>query len=291
MKQFFSLFRKLYSDLIPHLIVIWLLILVTSIVLLGMYYAEDYLEKALYKEVVKSSVVVYIQPEAKTEEVMMEILTYPVIENHRLITSMQTITELQQTYGLSKLPQWVDPKKIPDFVHANLSPTEFTPKKFTQMLDSLSVDQRIQQIDFNDVEVARLGTITTLFRRFRWAPQAIVLMFFCVVLFLTRRLMRARQKEKWHLWKGKGFKHIFKVPHLILEFLITAIIVGGLLELLIYLFGDDLLHLFNINILQFNDGWRSVCVLFGLYIVISLINLMFKDKEKARVVFKKSGKF
>lgn len=290
MKQFFSLFRKLYSDLIPHLIVVWLLILVTSVVLLGMYYAEDYLEKALHKEVVKSSVIVYIQPDEKTEEVMMDILACPVIENHRLVTSMQTITELQQMYGLSKLPQWVDPEKIPDFVHANLNPLEFTPRKFTRMLDSLSVDKRIQQIDYNDVEVSRLGTITSLFIRFRWAPQVIVLMFFSVVLFLTRRLMRARQKEKWHLWKGKGFKHIYKVPHLVLEFLITAIVVGGLLELLIYFFGDDILHLFNINILQFNDGWRSVCVLFGLYIVISLINLMFKDQEKARVVFRKSGK-
>jgi len=100
-----------------------------------------------------------------------------------------------------------------------------------------------------------------------------------------RRLMRSRQKEKWKLWKSMNIRPIFKVPHLILEFLITIGVVGCIFEVLILLFGDDILLLLNINILQFNDGWRSVCVLLGLYMLISLINLMFKDKEKTRVGF------
>jgi len=49
---------------------------------------------------------------------MMSILSYPTIENHKLITSMETINELQRTYGLTTLPQWVNPEKIPDFVQA-----------------------------------------------------------------------------------------------------------------------------------------------------------------------------
>lgn len=60
---------------------------------------------------------------------MMSILSYPTIENHKLITSMETINELQRTYGLTTLPQWVNPEKIPDFVQANLSPPEFSLKK------------------------------------------------------------------------------------------------------------------------------------------------------------------
>ncbi len=291
MRRFFSLFRKLYSDLIGHLIIIWFMILLTAIVLLAMFYAEEYLEKALHEEVVKSSVIVYINPQAQTEDVMMSILSYPVIENHRLITSMETIKELQRTYGLSTLPQWVDPEKIPDFVHANLNPLEFSIKKFMIMVDSLTADERVQQVDYNSVEVKRLGTITSLFTKFKWAPQILVLILFSLVLFLIRQLMRSRQKEKWKLWKSMSIRPIFKVPHLILEFLITTVVVGGMFEVLILLFGEDMLLLFNINILQFNDGWRSVCALLGLYMLISLINLMFKDKEKTKVVFKKSGKF
>jgi len=290
MKQFFSLFRKLYSDLIVHLIIIWFLIFLTALVLLAMFYAEEYLEKALHEEVVKSAVIVYINPQAQTEDVMMSILSYPVIENHRLITSMETIKELQRTYGLSTLPQWVNPKKIPDFVQANLNPLEFSLKNFTAMVDSLTADKSIQQIDYNSVEVKRLGTITSLFQKFKWAPQIMVLTLFILVLFLIRRLMRSRQKEKWKLWKSMNIRPIFKVPHLILEFVITLVVVGGMFEVLVLLFGDDLQQLFNINILQLNDGWLSVCVLLGLYMLISLINLMFKDKEKTRVVFKKSGK-
>ena len=290
MKVFFTLFRKLYSDLIGHLIIIWFLILLTALVLLAMFYAEEYFEKVLHEEVVKTSIIVYINPQAQTEDVMMSILSYPTIENHKLITSMETINELQRTYGLTTLPQWVNPEKIPDFVRANLSPLEFSLKKFTTMIDSLSADERIQQIDYNTVEVARLGTINSLFTRFKWAPQILVLILFSFVLFLVRRLMRSRQKEKWKLWKSMNIRPIFKVPHLILEFLITIGVVGCIFEVLILLFGDDILLLLNINILQFNDGWRSVCVLLGLYMLISLINLMFKDKEKTRVVFKKSGK-
>jgi len=290
MKQFFSLFRKLYSDLIVHLIIIWFLIFLTALVLLAMFYAEEYLEKALHEEVVKSAVIVYINPQAQTEDVMMSILSYPVIENHRLITSMETIKELQRTYGLSTLPQWVNPKKIPDFVQANLNPLEFSLKNFTAMVDSLTADKSIQQIDYNSVEVKRLGTITSLFQKFKWAPQIMVLTLFILVLFLIRRLMRSRQKEKWKLWKSMNIRPIFKVPHLILEFVITLVVVGGMFEVLVLLFGDDLQQLFNLNILQLNDGWLSVCVLLGLYMLISLINLMFKDKEKTRVVFKKSGK-
>ncbi len=291
MKGFFPLFRKLYSDLIGHLIIIWFLILLTALVLLAMFYAEEYLEKALHEEVVKSSVIVYIDPQAQTEDVMMSILSYPVIENHRLITSMETINELQRAYGLSTLPRWVNPEKIPDFVQANLNPLEFSIKNFTAMVDSLTADESIQQIDYNSLEVRRLGTITSLFKKFKWAPQILVLILFSFVLFLVRRLMRSRQKEKWKLWKSMNIRPIFKVPHLILEFVITTVVVGGMFEVLILLFGDDMLLLLNINILQFNDGWRSVCVLLGLYMLISLINLMFKDKEKTKVVFKKSGKF
>jgi len=290
MKGFFTLFRKLYSDLIGHLIIIWFLILLTALVLLAMFYAEDFFEGVLHREVVRSAVIVYINPQAQTEDVMLSILSYPEIENHKLITSMETINELQRAYGLTTLPQWVDPEKIPDFVHANLNPLEFSLKKFTAMIDSLSTDERIQQIDFNSVEVTRLGTINMLFTRFKWAPQILVLILFSFVLFLVRRLMRSRQKEKWKLWKSMNIKPIFKVPHLILEFLITTVVVGGIFEVLILLFGEDMLLLFNINILQFNDGWRSVCVLLGLYMFISLINLMFKDKEKTKVVFKKSAK-
>ncbi len=291
MKGFFTLFRKLYSDLIGHLIIIWFLILLTALVLLAMFYAEDFFEGVLRREVVRSSVIVYINPQAQTEDVMMSILSYPEIENHKLITSMETINELQRTYGLTTLPQWVNPGKIPDFVHANLNPLEFSLKKFTAMIDSLSADERIQQIDFNSVEVTRLGTINSLFTRFRWAPQILVLILFCFVLFLVRRLMRSRQKEKWKLWKSMSIRPIFKLPHLLLEFIITILVVSGMFEVLILLFGKDLLLLFNINILKFNDGWRSVCALLGLYMLISLINLLFKDKVTTKVVFKKSGKF
>lgn len=290
MKGFFSLFRKLYSELIGHLIIIWFLILLTALVLLAMFYAEQFLEKVLHEEIAKTPVIVYINPQAQTEDVMMTILTYPVIENHKLITSTETIAELQQSYGLTSLPQWVDPDKIPDFVQANLNPPEFSSKIFTTTVDSLTADERIQQIDYNEIEVARLGTIHSLFTRFKWGPQILVLILFSFVLFLVRRLMRSRQKEKWKLWKSLSIRPIFKVPHLILECLITILVVAGMFEVLILLFGDDLLQLFNINILQFNDGWRSVCVLLGLYVLISLINLLFKDKEKTKVVFKKSGK-
>lgn len=290
MKRFFSLFRKLYSDLIGHLIIIWFLILLTALVLLAMFYAEQFFEKILHEEIAKTPVIVYINPQAQTEDVMMSILNHPVIENHKLITSMETITELQQSYGLTTLPQWVNPDKIPDFVRGNLNPLEFTLKAFNTTIDSLTAGERIQQIDYNETEVTRLGTINALFSRFRWSPQILVLILFSFVLFLVRRLMRSRQKEKWKLWKSMNIKPIFKVPHLILECLITIVVVAGMFEVLVLLFGDDLLLLFNINILQFNDGWRSVCVLLGLYVLISMINLLFKDKEKTKVVFKKSGK-
>lgn len=290
MKRFFQLFRKLYSNLILHLVVIWMLIIVTSVVLIGMFYAEDYLQKVLHEEVARSSIIIYIEPQEKTEDVMINILAFPVIENHRLVTSMQTITELQQTYGLSKLPQWVDPEKIPDFVHTNLNPLEFSSKNFYSMIDSLSSDDRIQQIDFNDVEVERLAKIMSLFNKFKWAPQSLVLILFCFVLFLIRRLMRARQKEKWKLWKSMNIKPIFKVSHLFLEFVLTIIVIGGIFVLFLFLFMGDLLILFNIDILQFNDGWRSVCVLLGIYMFISLINLLFKDREKTKMVFYRSGK-
>lgn len=290
MKGFFTLFRKLYSDLIGHLIIIWFLILFTALVLLSLYYAEEFFEKVLHEEIVKTPVIVYINPQAQTEDVMMSILTYPVIENHKLITSMETITELQRSYGLTTLPQWVNPDKIPDFVQANLNPPEFSLKNFNTAIDSLTIDERIQQIDYNEIEVTRLGTINSLFIQFKWVPPILALILFSFVLFLIRRLMRSRQKEKWKLWKSMNIKPIFKVPHFILECFITVVVVTGMFEVLILLFGDDLLLLFNVNILQFNDGWRSVCILLGLYILISLVNLIFKDKEKTKVVFKKSGK-
>ena len=58
MKGFFTLFRKLYSDLIGHLIIIWFLILLTALVLLAMFYAEDFFEGVLHREVVRSAVII-----------------------------------------------------------------------------------------------------------------------------------------------------------------------------------------------------------------------------------------
>ena len=276
----FYLFGKQYKGLIGHLIFIWLTIIIASVAILAVYYAEKKIEKKI-NDCLSSSLILYLTPNTDTERLIQDLLMkYKIINKFSLITGLESIVKLEKEFDLSNLQKWVMPENLSDYIVLTIKGEEFSLKEFLQMIDRFSSDPRITSVDYNKSEINRLGKIKSLLYQYKYYPFFIIIFVASFQLFLFRRLIRNRQKEKWKLWKQKGYKYLYKIPHLLIETVILFLVIFLSLLIPIYFLQDKIYQLFDIQVLELNLGWYGVFCLLGVYIFISLINLISKDESK-----------
>ena len=280
MSKMFYLFGKQYKGLIGHLIFIWLTIIIASVAILAVYYTEKKIEKKV-NDRLSSSLILYLTPNTDTERLIQDLLMkYKIINKFSLITGLESIVKLEKEFDLSNLQKWVMPENLSDYIVLTIKGEEFSLKEFLQMIDRFSNDPRIASVDYNKSEINRLGKIKSLLYQYKYYPFFIIIFVASFQLFLFRRLIRNRQKEKWKLWKQKGYKHLYKIPHLLIETVILFLVISLSLLIPIYFLQDKIYQLFDIQVLELNLGWYGVFCLLGVYIFISLINLISKDEPK-----------
>ena len=280
MSKMFYLFGKQYKGLIGHLIFIWLTIIIASVAILAVYYAEKKIEKKI-NDCLSSSLILYLTPNTDTERLIQDLLMkYKIINKFSLITGLESIVKLEKEFDLSNLQKWVMPENLSDYIVLTIKGEEFSLKEFLQMIDRFSSDPRITSVDYNKSEINRLGKIKSLLYQYKYYPFFIIIFVASFQLFLFRRLIRNRQKEKWKLWKQKGYKYLYKIPHLLIETVILFLVIFLSLLIPIYFLQDKIYQLFDIQVLELNLGWYGVFCLLGVYIFISLINLISKDESK-----------
>ena len=276
----FHLFGKQYKRLIGHLIFIWLIIIISSVAILGVYYGEGKIEERVNQNLSQSTLIMYFTPNIDTEKIITELMKYNIIRKFNLTTGLESVAKLQKEFDLKNLQRWVSTKSLSDFVTLSINGDNFSLNNFQELIDKYSNDKRVEDIDYNESEINRLWKIKSILQKYKYYPMLIILLIASIQLFLLRRLIRNLQKEKWQLWIRKGYKHLYKIPHLLTELIILFLIIILTIGIPIYFWQDKIYQLFDIQILRLNLGWYGVFCLLGVYIFICFLNLISKDKTK-----------
>ena len=276
----FHLFGKQYKRLIGHLIFIWLIIIISSVAILGVYYGEDKIEERVNQSLSQSTLIMYFTPNIDTEKIITELMKYNIIRKFNLTTGLESVAKLQKEFDLKNLQKWVSTKNLSDFVTLSIDGDNFSLNNFQELIDKYSNDKRVEDIDYNESEINRLWKVKSILQKYKYYPMLIILLIATIQLFLLRRLIRNLQKDKWQLWIQSGYKHLYKIPHLLTELIILFLIIILTIGIPIYFWQDKIYQLFDIQILKLNFGWYGVFCLLGVYIFICFLNLISKDKTK-----------
>ncbi|MCK4357306.1 MAG: hypothetical protein KAW92_00930, partial [Candidatus Cloacimonetes bacterium] len=87
----FHLFGKQYKRLIGHLIFIWLIIIISSVAILGVYYGEDKIEERVNQSLSQSTLIMYFTPNIDTEKIITELMKYNIIRKFNLTTGLESV--------------------------------------------------------------------------------------------------------------------------------------------------------------------------------------------------------
>lgn len=276
----FHLFGKQYKRVIGHLIFIWLTIIISGVAILCVYYGRNTIEERVNQNLSQSKLIMYFTPNIDTEQIITELMKHKIIEKCSLTTSLESVAKLQKEFDLKNLQKWVSTKNLSDFVTLSIDGDNFSLNNFKQLIDKYSNDKRVENIDYNEIEINRLWKVKSILQKYKYYPMLIILLIATIQLFLLRRLIRNLQKKKWQLWIRKGYKHLYKIPHLLTEIIILFLIIFLTFVIMIYIWQDKIYQLFDIQILRLNLGWYGVFCLLGVYFFICFLNLIYKDKTK-----------
>ena len=276
----FFLFFKQYKRLIVHLLFIWLIIVISSIAILFIYYGEEKILEKVNQSISGSSLIIYFTPNIDTEKIITELMKHKIIEKCKLTSSLESIIKLQKEFELTNLPKWISPENFCDYVTLFVNGDNFALNSFQQLIDKYSNDPRIENIDYNESEINKLWQIKLILQKYKYYPMAIILLIATFQLFLLRRLIRNLQKKKWKLWKRAGYPHLYKIQHLLIEIIVLFFIIFLTFGILIYCWQDKVYQSFEIQILKLNFGWYGVFCLLLVYVFICLLNLIYKDKTR-----------
>ena len=272
-------FGKLYKNLIWHLIFIWATLIISSILILSVFYAEQTIENKINQNLFESTIIAHLTSNANTENLIDDLLKNKIINNVKLTTNLEAISQLQEKFDMKSLQKWITTKNISDYIIIFLNGNYFNQNDFQLLIDNLSRDERIKNIDFNNEELRRYGKIKSLLKHYKMFPMLIIILVTSIQLFLIRIIIRTHQKYNWQLWNRLGYNRLYKLPHLLIEVIITISAFILSFTLLIHIFNVKIYQLFDVKIVGFNIAWYWIIGLIVIYIFIALLNLIFRDKN------------
>jgi hypothetical protein len=279
MGRMFYFWGKLYKGLIGHLIFVWITMLIFGSAILGIYFGEQKIEKRANQHLSASPLILYLSQNIDTKKLISELKRYNLIQKIYLKTGSESLSALQKKFGLTDLQNWVSADELSDFLTIHFDGSSFSQPQFQQLLGQLSKDKRIESLDYNTAKIRFWGKIKSLLNQYKIYPILIIILVAAIQLFLVRRLMRVHQKEQWRIWKSKGFKHLYKLPHLLIEIVILLIGLFLGFGIPIYIWQDKLYQILGTRILVPPLGWYGAIGLFVIYVVIGLLNLISKNER------------
>lgn len=270
LRKFFILYKKL----IPHIIFLWLILLISLASIYAVFSVVRYYEQYLNEQISACQGVLYLDSRTNPATYQKELQQYSFIDRAKIDYNSQTLQKLEHNFKLHNIRKWLKTDKFPHILVFYLNGENFSLLKFQQLVKKFSEDINIKKIDFNTDKIIELSKRREQLINYVNMPFYTILFVTIVLIFLITRLMRYKRKQLWAQWRAIEKGNTNKIYHAILEFILSAIVLFAIFILPNQQWGAAFLQEFHIRLLSTPEIWYWLGAVFLVYIIISIINIV-----------------